>query len=194
MTSTATPSFCLREPTMTPSTGETSEKSRPTASTIWSFSTTRSLVGSKPTQPVSSPHHTDAQAWVASAPCSRGLPRRGNGAQITRNVSRRQAEAAKACDHRMGKVLADAVTFFEHLLQRSRNHRGLGIVFEFGANTMHQVDGACQNPARRRKAFGGVSGGDIQHRHQRTGKDVTDRRRRTQCIDLECRLANPLPH
>ena len=30
-TSTATESFCLREPTMTPSTGETSEKSRPTA-------------------------------------------------------------------------------------------------------------------------------------------------------------------
>src|ERR1700722_9819619 len=31
-TSTATPSFCLRDPTMMPSTGETSEKSRPTAS------------------------------------------------------------------------------------------------------------------------------------------------------------------
>jgi hypothetical protein len=30
-TSTATPSFCLREPTMMPSTGETSEKSRPMA-------------------------------------------------------------------------------------------------------------------------------------------------------------------
>src|ERR1700679_1145478 len=33
-TSTATASFCLRDPTMMPSTGETSEKSRPTASTI----------------------------------------------------------------------------------------------------------------------------------------------------------------
>ena len=31
ITSTATPSFCLREPTMMPSTGETSEKSRPIA-------------------------------------------------------------------------------------------------------------------------------------------------------------------
>src|SRR5882672_310314 len=31
-TSTATASFCLRDPTMMPSTGETSEKSRPTAS------------------------------------------------------------------------------------------------------------------------------------------------------------------
>jgi hypothetical protein len=30
-TSTATASFCFREPTMMPSTGETSEKSRPTA-------------------------------------------------------------------------------------------------------------------------------------------------------------------
>ena len=30
-TSTATASFCLRDPTMMPSTGETSEKSRPTA-------------------------------------------------------------------------------------------------------------------------------------------------------------------
>ena len=30
-TSTATPSFCLREPAMMPSTGETSEKSRPIA-------------------------------------------------------------------------------------------------------------------------------------------------------------------
>ena len=29
-TSTATPSFCLGDPTMMPSTGETSEKSRPT--------------------------------------------------------------------------------------------------------------------------------------------------------------------
>ena len=33
-TSTDTPSFCLRDPTMMPSTGETSEKSRPTASTM----------------------------------------------------------------------------------------------------------------------------------------------------------------
>ena len=33
-TSTATLSFCLRDPTMMPSTGETSEKSRPTASTM----------------------------------------------------------------------------------------------------------------------------------------------------------------
>ncbi len=33
-TSTATVSFCLREPTMMPSTGDTSEKSRPTASTM----------------------------------------------------------------------------------------------------------------------------------------------------------------
>ena len=33
-TSTATPSFCLRDPTMMPSTGETSEKSRPTARTM----------------------------------------------------------------------------------------------------------------------------------------------------------------
>src|ERR1700676_599251 len=33
-TSTATASFCLRDPTMMPSTGETSEKSRPTASTM----------------------------------------------------------------------------------------------------------------------------------------------------------------
>src|SRR3954470_14288984 len=33
-TSTATSSFCFGEPTMMPSTGETSEKSRPTASTI----------------------------------------------------------------------------------------------------------------------------------------------------------------
>ena len=31
-TSTATPSFCFGEPTMMPSTGDTSEKSRPTAS------------------------------------------------------------------------------------------------------------------------------------------------------------------
>src|ERR1700710_1287695 len=54
-TSTATPSFCLRDPTITPSTGETSEKSRPTASTMWSFSTRTSLVDSKPTQPISSP-------------------------------------------------------------------------------------------------------------------------------------------
>src|ERR1700736_6660387 len=73
-TSTATVSFCLRDPTMMPSTGETSEKSRPTASTIWSFSTRMSLVGSKPTQPSPSPHHSETQAWVASAPCRRGLP------------------------------------------------------------------------------------------------------------------------
>src|SRR5258706_5064957 len=33
-TSTATTSFCLRDPTMMPSTGETSEKSRPTASSM----------------------------------------------------------------------------------------------------------------------------------------------------------------
>src|ERR1700738_4266077 len=72
-TSTATASFCLRDPTMMPSTGETSEKSRPTASTMWSFSTRMSLVGSKPTQPSPSPHHSETQAWVASAPCRRGL-------------------------------------------------------------------------------------------------------------------------
>src|SRR3954453_4509073 len=71
-TSTATPSFCLREPTMMPSTGETSEKSRPTARMMWSFWIRRSLVGSKPTHPISLPHHTDTQAWVASAPCRRG--------------------------------------------------------------------------------------------------------------------------
>ena len=34
ITSTSTRSFCLREPTMMPSTGETSEKSRPVASTM----------------------------------------------------------------------------------------------------------------------------------------------------------------
>src|SRR3984957_2047425 len=73
-TSTDTPSFCLRDPTMMPSTGETSEKSRPTASTMGSFSTKRSLVGSTPIQPISSPHHSETQAWVASAPCRRGLP------------------------------------------------------------------------------------------------------------------------
>src|SRR3984885_6726297 len=73
-TSTATASFCLRDPTMMPSTGETSEKSPPPASTMWSFSTRMSLVGSKPTQPISAPHHTETHAWVASAPCSRGLP------------------------------------------------------------------------------------------------------------------------
>src|SRR6267378_6607828 len=73
-TSTATASFCLRDPTMMPSTGETSEKSRPTASTMWSFSTRMSLVGSKPIQPISTPHHSETHAWVASAPCRRGLP------------------------------------------------------------------------------------------------------------------------
>src|SRR5438067_1920561 len=46
---------------MMPSTGETSEKSRPTASTIWSPATIRSLVGSKSTQPSSSPHHRGAR-------------------------------------------------------------------------------------------------------------------------------------
>ena len=48
--------------------------SKPASDRATSLATIRSLVGAKPTQPSSPPHHTDTQAWVASAPCSRGLP------------------------------------------------------------------------------------------------------------------------
>src|SRR6202000_1034997 len=42
------------------------------------------------------------------------LARRRNGAEIPRDVSRRQAEAAQARDHHMGKILTDAVALLEH--------------------------------------------------------------------------------
>ncbi len=115
-TSTATPSFCLRraddDAVDRRDVGKIAADAR---GRCRSFSTRRSLVGSNPIQPSSAPHHTDTQAWVASAPLQARLARRRNGAQIAADIGRGQAQPAQPCDHHMGKVLADAVTLLEAL-------------------------------------------------------------------------------
>ncbi len=93
----------------------------------------------------------------------------------------------------MGKILADAVALFEHLLERRRDHRRLRIVFELVADAVHQIDGAGQNSAACRKARRGIGGDRLQHRHQRTGKDVADRRRGTEAGGFESQVADALP-
>ena len=192
-TSTATPSFCLREPTMMPSTGETSEKSRPTARMMWSFSTRRSLVGSKPIQPMlgAAPHRNPGVGGVGALQAR--LARRRDGAQIAADIGRRQPEPAQARNHHMGKILADAVALLEHLLERRRDHGGLRVVFEIVADAVHQVDGAGKNAAARRKTRRGIGGDRRLHRHQRARKDVADRRSRAETGGLKGHVADALP-
>ena len=119
--------------------------------------------------------------------------RRRNGAQIAADIGRRQSEAAQARDHHMGEILADAVTFFEHFVERRRDHGGLRVVFEFGPDPVHQIDRAGQNPARGREALRRILGDRRQHRHQRAGKNITDRRRRAEAGGLKGHVADAFP-
>ena len=137
-----------------------------------------SLVGSKPIQPIcgAAPHRDPGVGGVGALQAR--FARRRDGAQIAADIGRRQPESAQACDHHMGKVLADAVALLEHFLERRRDHGRLRIVFELGANAMHQVDRAGENAGSRRKACRGIGGDRRLHRHQGTGEDVADRRRR----------------
>src|SRR5580692_11619631 len=75
-TSTETLTTCLPPPVKMPATGLTSPKSRPSATVMCSSPGRTSLVGSKSTQPVPG-QKTENQAWLASAPTSRGLPAGG---------------------------------------------------------------------------------------------------------------------
>ena len=93
----------------------------------------------------------------------------------------------------MGEILADAVAFLEHFVERRRDHGRFRIVFELGADPVHQVDRAGKDAASRRKAWRRIGGDRLLHRHQRTGKDVTDRRGRTETGGLECHVADALP-
>ena len=179
---------------MMPSTGETSEKSRPTARTMWSFSTRRSLVGSKPTQPISlaAPHRDPGMGGVGALQAR--LARRRDGAQIAADIGRRQAEAAQACDHHMGKILADAVALLEHFLERRRDHGRLRIVFELGRMRCIRSTAPARMPAPGGKLCRGIGGDRRQHRHQRTGKDVADRRGRARGSSASKATSRTLSH
>src|ERR1700716_4050385 len=100
---------------MTPRNGLTSEKSRPQATATWSSFATRSLVGSRWTQPAASPHHTATQAWLASAQLDLLLGM--DGSDVARDIGRREAVRAQGGDLDMGEVLADARLAGEHLGQ-----------------------------------------------------------------------------
>src|SRR6266481_4943518 len=93
----------------------------------------------------------------------------------------------------MGKILADAVALLEHFFEWRRDHGGLRIVFEIAADAVHQVDGACENALSLRKACRGIGGDRLEHRHQRTGKDVANRRGGTEARGLEGYVPDALP-
>src|SRR5207245_188353 len=70
-----------------------------------------------------------------------------------------------------------AAALLEHLLERRRDDGRLRIIFELGANAVHQVHRTGEHPASRRKACDGIGGDRRQQRHQRARKDIAYRRR-----------------
>ena len=93
----------------------------------------------------------------------------------------------------MGEVLTDAVAVVEYLAQRGRNHGGLGIVAELLVDAPHEVRGSDDDACARWKAAGGIVGHRSEHRHQRAGEDIADRRRRPEAGGLEGGIAHALP-
>src|ERR1700677_1621628 len=61
------------------------------------------------------------------------------GAQIAADVTRRQTERTQERNAEMRKILADAASFFQNLLQRRGDGRGFNIVFEISENTAGEV-------------------------------------------------------
>ncbi|MGY4442998.1 hypothetical protein ACVW04_005817 [Bradyrhizobium sp. LM2.3] len=93
----------------------------------------------------------------------------------------------------MGKILTDAMALGEDLVERRRDHRRLGVVAKLGADAMHEIDRSCEDARAGRKAGRRIGADRPQHRHQRTRKDIADRRGRPEARRLEGDVANALP-
>ena len=141
---------------MMPSTGETSEKSRADREHDVVV-LDQEIVGRIETDPaelLAAPQRHPGMGGIGAL--QPRLARRRDGAQIAADIGRRQAEAAQPCDHHMGEILADAVALLEHLAERRRDHRRLRVVVEFGADAVHQIDRAGEDPAPGAKARRGI--------------------------------------
>jgi hypothetical protein len=94
-------------------------------------------------------------------------PRRRIGAQVARDVARRQALTAQAGEHDVGEILADAAALLEHLVDLGRDRGRPGLELEVGMDPAAQVDDRLEPVAARGEARRGISARRFRPGHER---------------------------
>ena len=134
---------------MTPRSGLTSEKSRPQATATWSWLRDEVVgrVEMDPARLLAAPHRDPGMAGIGAA--QRDLFLGMDGADVARDIARREAVGAQRGDHDMREILADAGLALEHLVQGRRDVGGAGMVFEIGLDAPGELARRLEDrPAR----------------------------------------------
>ena len=175
---------------MTPRSGLTSEKSRPHATATWSSLATRSLVGSRCTQPAAgaAPHRDPGVAGVGAA--QRDLVLGARRADVARDVAGGEAVGAQRGDLDMGEILADAGLAGEDLGQRRADVGGAGMVLEIRLDARGELACRRQDGPAGRERLGAVGAQRLDGGHQRRIRERTRsprRRRESRCRSARSR-------
>ena len=85
-----------------------------------------------------------------------GLAGRGLGQQVAAHIPGRQAQAAQAANHHVGKVLAHAPAQPQRFERGRARVGGVGCVGKVGMDARHQVAGGLHQRSAGCKALGGI--------------------------------------
>ena len=130
---------------------------------------------------------------MASAPCSRGSPVRGAGAQIAADIGGRQADAAQPGNHDMGEILADAAAQRERHRRRGGHGGGADLIDDVGLDAVDEFDRGVEHRPAGRKTLPHIVADLRIERDDAARKQKMRRRQRADVAGREGVVADLLP-